>query len=140
MAFCFYIEYNIRMIRLFMAEDDSLLVSIYGKKFRANGYEIEFAMDGEEAISKLKNIEIKPAMILLDCQMPRKSGFEVLEEMKKDPELKDIPVIFLTNMYEKADEEKGLSLGAVAYLVKSQYIPSEIVDKVKEICEKYEIK
>ena len=123
-----------------MAEDDSLLVHIYGKKFKASGYEIEFAMDGEEAISKLKEMEMKPSLVLLDGQMPRKTGFEVLEEMKKDPELKDIPVIFLTNMYEKADEEKGISLGAVSYLVKSQYIPSEIVDKVKEICDKCGIK
>jgi len=123
-----------------MAEDDSLLVHIYGKKFQANGFEIDFAMDGEEAISKLKNMETKPSLVLLDGQMPRKSGFEVLEEMKKDPELKDIPVIFLTNLYEPTDERKGLNLGVVAYLIKSEYIPSEIVDKVKEVCEKYSIK
>ncbi len=128
------------MTKLFMAEDDSLLVHIYGKKFKSNGYEIEFAMDGEEAISKLKNMEMKPALILLDCQMPRLGGFEVMQEIKKDSELKNIPVVFLTNMYEKADEEKGISLGAVSYLVKSQYIPSEIVDKVKEICDKCGIK
>ncbi len=123
-----------------MAEDDSLLVHIYEKKFKANGFEIEFAMDGEEAISKLKNLAIKPNLILLDCQMPRKSGFEVMEEIKTDQELKDIPVVFLTNMYEAADEKKGLDLGAVSYLVKSQYIPSEIVAKVKEVCDKFNIK
>ena len=123
-----------------MAEDDSLLVHIYGKKFKANGYEIEFAMDGEEAISKLKNMEIKPSLVLLDGQMPRMSGFDVLKEMKEDLELKDVPVIFLTNMYEPNDEKKGMDLGIVAYLVKSQYIPSEIVDKVKEVCEKHGIK
>jgi CheY-like chemotaxis protein len=128
------------MIKLFMAEDDSLLVHIYEKKFKASGYEIEFAMDGEEAISKLKNMEIKPGVVLLDGTMPRKSGFEVIQEMKNDPELKDIPVIFLTNMYEQGDEQKGLSLGVAAYLIKSQYIPSEIVSKVKEICDKYSVK
>ena len=128
------------MIKIFMAEDDSLLVHIYDKKFKANGYKIEFAMDGEEAISKLKEMEIKPALILLDGQMPRKTGFEVLEEIKKDLSLKDIPVFFLTNMYEPENEKKGLSMGIVSYLVKSQYIPSEIVDKVKEFCEKNDIK
>ena len=125
------------MVKIFMADDDSLLVHIYDKKFKANGYDIEFSMDGEEAISKLKNMEIKPSVILLDCQMPRKSGFEVMEEMQKDLELKNIPVIFLTNLFEKEDEKKGLGFGAVAYLVKSNFIPSEIVDKVKEVCEKY---
>lgn len=128
------------MIKLFMAEDDSLLVHIYEKKFKASGYDIEFAMDGEQAISKLKNMEIKPALVMLDGQMPRKGGFEVLQEMKLDSELKDIPVIFLTNMYEEDNEKKGIALGVVAYLIKSQYIPSEIVAKVKEICEKYNIK
>ena len=128
------------MVKLFMAEDDSLLVHIYERKFKASGYEIEFAMDGEEAISKLKNMEMKPSLVLLDGQMPRKSGFEVLQEMRGDSELKDVPVIFLTNMYQEEDEKKGLDLGVVAYLIKSQFIPSEIVDKVKEICEKYSIK
>jgi len=122
-----------------MAEDDSLLVHLYEKKFKANGFDVEFAMDGEEAISKLKNMEIKPQLILLDGQMPRKGGFEVLEEMKKDSELKDIPVIFLTNLYDREDEMKGKALGAVAYLVKSDHIPSEIVDEVKKVCEKYSI-
>ena len=122
-----------------MAEDDSLLVHIYDTKFKANGYEIEFAMDGEEAISKLKNMEIKPAVVILDGQMPRKSGFEVLQEMKDDPELKNIPVIFLTNMFEPGNEEKGIKLGVAEYLIKSQYIPSEIVNKVHEVCSKYSI-
>ena len=94
------------MTKIFMADDDSLLVHIYGKKFQASGFDIEFAMDGEEAISKLKNMEIKPVMILLDCQMPRKSGFEVMEEIIKDKELKNIPVVFLTNMYEPNDERR----------------------------------
>ena len=125
------------MTKIFMADDDSLLIHIYGKKFQAGGFDIEFAMDGEEAISKLKNFEIKPEIILLYCQMPRKNGFDVMEEIIKDKDLKNIPVVFLTNMYEPSDERKGINLGAVAYLVKSQYIPSEIVDKVKEVCEKY---
>jgi DNA-binding response OmpR family regulator len=128
------------MIRIFMAEDDSLLVHIYEKKFKIDGYEIEFAMDGEEAISKLKNMEIKPALVLLDGQMPRKSGFDVLEDMKKDSELKDIPVIFLTNSYDIDDKKRAITLGIADYLVKSDYIPSEVVDKVKEVCKRYNIK
>lgn len=128
------------MLKIFMAEDDSLLVHIYKKIFEANGYKIEFAKDGEEALARLKNLEIKPSLIFLDIMMPKKSGFEVMQEMKNDVSLKNIPVIFFTNLYELADEKKGLALGALAYLVKSQYVPSEIVDKVKEICNKYCVK
>jgi DNA-binding response OmpR family regulator len=123
-----------------MADDDPLLVHIYEKKFKANGFEMEIAMDGEQAISKLKNMEMKPDLILLDWQMPRKSGFEVMEEIQKDSELKSIPVVFLTNMYAPEDEKKSLAIGAVDFLVKSQFIPSEIVDKVKGTCQKYNIK
>lgn len=125
------------MFKVFMAEDDSLLIHVYEKIFRANGYDIEFAMDGEETLAKLKNMEIKPSIIFLDVMMPRKSGFEIIEEIKKEKELKDIPVVFLTNLYEKKDEEMGRSLGAVDYLVKSQYVPSEIVERIKDICDKY---
>jgi DNA-binding response OmpR family regulator len=128
------------MLKVFMAEDDSLLVHVYKKIFEANGYEIEFSMDGEETLSKLKAMEIKPSIIFLDILMPNKSGFEILQEMKNISELKNVPVIFLTNLYEQTDEKKGLALGAMAYLVKSQYIPSEIVAKVKEICDKHCIK
>jgi DNA-binding response OmpR family regulator len=124
------------MIKVFMAEDDSMLVRVYDRIFRMSGFEIDFAMNGDEAIAKLKNMDIKPSIVLLDVMMPNKNGFEVIQEMKKDPGLKDVPVIFLTNLYEQADEKKGLELGAVAYLVKSQYVPSEIVTKVKEACDK----
>jgi DNA-binding response OmpR family regulator len=124
------------MLKVFMAEDDSLLVHVYEKIFKANGYEIIFGMDGEESIAKLKEMEVKPSIVFLDIMMPRKNGFEVMQEMKEDTKLKDIPIIFLTNLYEQADEKKGLSLGAAAYLIKSQYVPSEIVAKAKEICDK----
>ncbi len=123
-----------------MAEDDVLLSHFYKKVFETNGYEIEFAVDGEEAISKIKNMRIKPSIIILDILLPKKDGFEVIEEIKKDSELKDIPVIYFTNVDEENYRKKGLSLGAVAYLVKAQYVASEVVHKVKEICDKYCIK
>lgn len=119
-----------------MAEDDLLLVNVYEKMFKVGGFNIEFVKDGEEALSRLKNMGEKPDIVLLDIIMPKMSGFEVKEEMNKDPELKNIPVVFLTNLYEEADEKKGMSLGAVAYLIKSQYIPSEIVNQVKDLCKK----
>lgn len=124
------------MIKILMAEDDLLLVNVYEKMFKVGGFNIEFVKDGEEALSRLKNMGEKPDIVLLDIIMPKMSGFEVKEEMNKDPELKNIPVVFLTNLYEEADEKKGMSLGAVAYLIKSQYIPSEIVNQVKDLCKK----
>lgn len=123
-----------------MSEDDSLLVRLYEKAFKASGDEIVFAMDGEETINKLKTMEKKPDIIFLDVLMPKKDGFEVIKEIKADKNLKDIPVVFSTNLYEAEDEKRGIALGAIAYLVKNQYVPSEMTDRAKILCDKYCIK
>ena len=128
------------MLKVFMAEDDKMLARVYEKIFEFNGYQLDVAFDGEQAISYLRSVNPKPGVVLLDVMMPHKDGFSVMEDMKKDSALKDIPVLFLTNLYAEKDEKKGLDMGAEAYLVKSQFIPQEIVDKVKEVCEKCHIK
>lgn len=125
------------MIKIFIAEDDPLMARMYEKAFKMSGHAIEMAFDGEEAITKLKNIDPRPTVILLDIMMPKKSGFEVLAEVKKDAGLKGIPVIMLTNLAGKEDAEKALGMGAVLYLVKSQYDPKQVVDKVSEIIAGY---
>lgn len=125
---------------LFLAEDDPLMSRMYERAFKASGFDLSITFDGEEAISKLKSMNPKPIVVLLDVMMPKKSGFDVLREMKEDPILKSIPVILLTNLAGEKDAEKGLELGAVLYLVKSQYSPKETVAKVKEITAGYERK
>ncbi len=116
-----------------MAEDDPLMSRMYERAFKANGYALELATDGEEAVAKLEKMTPPPTVMLLDVMMPKKNGFDVLREMKQHETLKHVPVVMLTNLAGQADAEKALSLGAVLYLVKSQYDPKEVVDKVKEI-------
>ena len=118
---------------LFMAEDDPLMSRMYERAFRLAGDELIIAHDGEEALTMLQKAEEKPAVILLDVMMPKINGFDVLRKIKEDEKLKSIPVIMLTNLAGDSDAEKALSLGAVLYLVKSQYNPKDIVAKVKEI-------
>ena len=118
---------------LFMAEDDPLMSRMYERAFRLAGDELIMAHDGEEALAMLQKAEEKPAVILLDVMMPKINGFDVLRKIKEDEKLKSIPVIMLTNLAGDSDAEKALSLGAVLYLVKSQYNPKDIVAKVKEI-------
>lgn len=125
------------MEKIFIAEDDPLMVRMYERVFKLSNYEVEMAFDGEEAISKLKTTKIKPAIILLDIMMPKMSGFDVLKIIKADNEFKNIPVIVLTNLAGKEEAEKGLQLGAVSYLVKSEYEPKEVVKIVKETIEKH---
>ena len=122
---------------LFLAEDDPLMSRMYERAFTAGGFAMTMAFDGEAAITSLKAMDPKPIIAVLDVMMPKKSGFDVLRAMKEDASLKSVPVILLTNLAGQQDAEKGLELGAVAYLVKSQYSPKEIVDKVKEISAGY---
>ncbi len=116
-----------------MAEDDPLMSRMYERAFKLSGYELQMAFDGEEAISKLEKMETAPTIMLLDIMMPKVNGFDVLRKVKENPKLKKVPVIMLTNLAGQADAEKALSLGAVLYLVKSQYDPKEVINKVKEI-------
>lgn len=92
------------------------------------------AHDGEEALTLLQKSSEKPdAVILLDIMMPKMNGFDVLRKIKEDAKLKNILVILLTNLAGEQDAEKGLQLGSVLYLVKSQYTPKQVVEKIEEV-------
>jgi DNA-binding response OmpR family regulator len=125
------------MLTLFLAEDDPLMSRMYERAFKASSFDLKMAFDGEEAINSLKLIDPKPTIAVLDVMMPKQSGFDVLRFMKSDESLKKIPVILLTNLAGPADAQKGLELGAVSYLIKSEYSPKQIVDKIKEIASGY---
>lgn len=125
------------MVKIFIAEDDPLMVRLYEKAFRLSGYEVETAFDGKEAVTRLQAAEPKPTLILLDIMMPKLNGLDVLRQLKQDDTLKKIPVVVLTNLAGEEDAEKALKLGAVLYLVKSEYEPKQVVDKVKEIIAGY---
>ncbi|PIZ96308.1 MAG: response regulator [Candidatus Magasanikbacteria bacterium CG_4_10_14_0_2_um_filter_33_14] len=114
-----------------LVEDDTFLGNIYKTKFELEKFKIVVATDGQEGLEMAK--KKKPDIILLDVLMPKMDGFTVLENLKKDKNLAQIPVILLTNLGQKDDVEKGLELGAVDYLIKAHFKPSETVDKVKDV-------
>jgi DNA-binding response OmpR family regulator len=118
---------------LFIAEDDPLMSRMYERAFRLGGYDLKMTFDGQEAITTLRDMNPKPMLVLLDVMMPKMSGFDVLRAMKSDASLKDIPVILLTNLAGQEDAAKGIELGAVTYLIKSQYGPKQVVEKVEEV-------
>lgn len=120
------------MAKILLVDDDPLLVRMYQKKMENDGYEVETANDGDMALEKVA--KFKPDLILLDIMMPNVNGYEVLTQLKKTKGTAKIPVILLTNVGSSdEDVEKGMELGAVAYLVKAGNRPSAIVSKVKEI-------
>lgn len=117
------------MAKILIAEDEKDLRDLYKMRFELESFETIFAKDGEEALEKVK--KEKPDVMLLDIMMPKKSGMEVLEELKKDSSTKDMPVVVLTALPNKKLEEEATSLNA-SYLVKSQVIPTDVVKIVKE--------
>ncbi|MDO8265297.1 MAG: response regulator [Candidatus Parcubacteria bacterium] len=116
--------------KILMIEDDIFLRKIYRDKLTKAGFEFIEATNGEEGMDKV--LFIKPDLILLDLMLPKKNGFDVLFEIQGNPSVKNIPVIILSNLGQEADINKGLSMGAVAYLIKSEVSLTEVVDKVKE--------
>ena len=123
---------------LLIVEDNQSIIDLYESAFKLNKYEVEKAMSGNEAIQILKGVAKKPDVILLDIMMSRMNGFELLKKIKADQELQRIPVVILTNLAQQHDVDRGLELGAVLYLVKSQYDPQEIVDRVNSVFNRYD--
>lgn len=118
-------------INLLIVEDDVFLADLYRTKFELEGFKVYVAYDGEKGLELAK--KYLPQVILLDLVLPKVSGFEVLEKIKAEKKLKDIPIILLTNLSQKADVDKGLSLGADDYLIKAHFMPSEVVAKIKKL-------
>ena len=118
---------------IFFSEDDPLMARMFERIFKLSGFDIVIASDGEEAITRLETLPVSPTLILLDVMMPKRSGFEVLEHIKLHSKYKAVPVVMLSNLSSKEDAERTLQLGAVEYLVKSQYEPKEVVAKVETI-------
>ncbi|MBD3330440.1 response regulator [Candidatus Peregrinibacteria bacterium] len=117
--------------KILIAEDDTFLAKVYNVKLAQKGIQTTFVKDGQEALTAMK--ANKPNLVLLDLIMPNKGGFETLQEMKADPELKDIPVIILSNLGQDEDVQKGKELGAVDYFIKSDIS----LDNITEIIKKY---
>ncbi len=116
-------------IKIALIEDDPFLSSMYAMKFELEGFDVLIATDGIAGVELVtKKI---PDLILLDILMPKKNGFDVLADIKKNEETKNIPVILLTNLNQTEEVELGMELGAVDYLIKAHFMPSEVVDKIK---------
>jgi len=119
------------MAKILVVEDDKFLRELIVQKLLKEGYTTTEAIDGEEGLKMIK--EEKPDMVLLDIILPGIDGFEVLKRAKEDEEIKDIPVIILSNLGQQEDVDKGVELGAKDYLVKAEFTPGEIVEKVRAI-------
>ncbi len=117
------------MPKLLIIEDDPLVQELYRRLFEFKHYDIQTARDGEDGLAKLKNFTAD--LVLLDIMMPIMDGIDMLRAMSKDDQLKNIPVIMLTNLDDDMAVKTAKELGAKDYMVKSDFTPSEIIKQVE---------
>ena len=116
--------------KILLIEDEEIMIGLLQKKLTKEGYEVSIARDGEEGLNLMK--EANPDLVLLDIVMPKMGGFEVMEEMEKGPELKKIPVIVISNSGQPVELDRAKRLGAKDWLIKTEFDPKEVLDKVKK--------
>lgn len=115
--------------RILLVEDDVTLAQVYKSRLELEGFEVMRVENGEQALEIARSF--KPALILLDAMMPKINGFDVLDILRNTPETMNVRIIMLTALSQAKDKARAKALGADDYLVKSQVVISDVVDRVK---------
>src|SRR5690349_2649877 len=117
-------------VRVLLVEDDAALTQMYRVKLERDGYTVQVAGDGEEALSMLA--ADLPDLIFLDVRLPRMDGLTFLERLRTEARTKNIPVVIVSNYSEEELVARGLQLGALEYLIKSQTTPGQLSQGVPD--------
>lgn len=115
---------------ILIVEDDDNLASVYETRLQAEGFSTKRVPNGEDALSVA--LATKPDLILLDVMMPKVSGFDVLDILRNTPDTANVKIVMLTALSQDADKERASSLGVDDYLIKSQVVIADVVDRIKE--------
>lgn len=123
------------MNKILVVEDEKTLAEIISLKLQEEGFEVDNAYDGEEALQKLTQPSSLPDLVLLDILLPKVNGLEVLAKIRQNgnEKLTSIPVLIFSNFAHEEEVQKAKDLGAVDYIVKAAFSPAEIVTKVKAV-------
>ena len=114
---------------IILIDDDETLIDMYSTKLRLSGFTVLTASNGNEGFNVVS--VNTPNLVLTDLVMPESDGFELLRKIKNDKRTKDFATVALTNLSSESDKKEALKLGAIDYLVKSNYTPAQIVEKVR---------
>ena len=117
--------------KVLIIDNDVTLLEMYAERLRLDGFEVLSTSDSEEGV-KLAT-ELKPHIVLLDVMMPKMDGFQTIEKLKANEATRSIPVIFLTALIQDAMRDKGIRAGATDFIVKSETMPGEVINKIKKI-------
>jgi CheY-like chemotaxis protein len=115
-------------VRVLFVEDDPAVAQMYKLKLELDGYTVEVATDGLQGLQMARCHP--PDIIFLDIRLPKLDGFGVLEALRQDDRTRSVPVVILSNYSERELVERGLQLGALEYLVKSQTTPARVAHSV----------
>lgn len=115
--------------KILLVEDDEALANVYKSRLDIEGFETQWVGNGEEALSATQTF--RPDLILLDAMMPKISGFDVLDILRNTPDTANIRVIMLTALSQPKDKERAESLGVDDYLVKSQVVIGDVIERVR---------
>lgn len=115
--------------KILLVEDDDSLANVYMMRLEVEGFEVRRVANGEEALSAA--IEYKPALVILDVMMPEVNGFDVLDILRNTPQTVDLKIIVLTALSQDSDRQRAKDLGADDYLVKSQVVIADVIERIK---------
>jgi DNA-binding response OmpR family regulator len=119
--------------KILIIDDDPFILDMYVMKFTESGFTVETANEGKAGLEKIPSFT--PDIVLLDVIMPKMDGFQVIQQLKQENKDHPFKILFLTNFGQKEDVERGMALGADGYIIKANYTPSEVVEKVTEMIE-----
>ena len=116
--------------RILLVEDDDALAGVYLVRLQAEGFDVRRVSNGEDALAAA--ISYKPDLVLLDVMMPKVSGFDVLDILRNTPETANLKIIILTALSQQSDKQLAIKLGVDDYLVKSQVVITDVIDRIKQ--------
>ena len=116
--------------KILLVEDDEVLASVYRARLEMEDFEVMEVHDGEQALTAA--LKYRPDLMILDAMMPKISGFDVLDILRNTPETMNLQIIMLTALSQESDRERAEKLSVDEYLVKSQVMISDVIEKVRE--------
>jgi DNA-binding response OmpR family regulator len=117
--------------KILLVEDDSALANVYISRLQIEGFDVKHVVNGEDALSTA--VSYRPDLVLLDAMMPKITGFDVLDILRNTPETMNVRIIMLTALSQAKDKERAEQLGVDDYLVKSQVVIGDVVDRIKHL-------
>lgn len=115
--------------RILLVEDDDAIANVYLMRLQAEGFDVRRVNNGEDALATA--LSYHPDLVLLDVMMPQVSGFDVLDILRNTPETANLKIVMLTALSQESDRERAESLGVDDYLVKSQVVIADVVERIK---------